>query len=524
MKKTNSLLTILSMTILTLFAKGLGMLRQMMMAGIFAADMEGIAFSAASRIPLAAFDMLFATAIVGSFLPIYRGHLIASEKKASDFASAFFSVTGLLTAVFALLGILFARPILSVTAPNLDEATFSLAVSLLRILFPAVFFAGLVYTLIGVMQSHERFYLPAAVSAFSNLFMLIYLVFCPRIENGSVAVYGLAFVYLLSWGVQLLTLMIPLMRMKKMPRPALRFRDPDLFLAGRRALPSMLGAWLIPMMTLVANAVSSYIIIDGYAEGAMIVVFENAFAVFTIGGGLVTYGVCNYLFPKLAAGMTREGKDGFAATARMGLFLILMITLPLAFFVFFTADGIVHVLFLRGNFTAPLAEAAGESLRMLSFALPAYGIIEHLSRTAYAEGKVRRPLIASLCGILAGALTAFFSFTMGTPSVYTAPLAMTAALCTAALVHLFTAKSLLRPAKGAWKTLGLLTGGILLCAGVMGIFAQFFKNFSQNGGAFENFVTITLVFLTGLMVYLIWIFLFSKILFPKSSNEKEDDL
>ncbi len=523
MKKNNSLLTILSMTLLTLFAKGLGMLRQMMMASIFAAGMEGIAFSAASRIPLAAFDMLFATAIVGSFLPIYRGHLFTSEKKASDFASSFFSATGLLTAIFALFGILFARPILSVTAPNLDEETFSLAVTLLRILFPAVFFAGLVYTLIGVMQSHERFYLPAAVSAFSNLFMLIYLAFCPYIENGTLAVYGLALIYLLSWGVQLLTLMLPLIRMKKMPRPALRFREPDLLLAGRRALPAMLGAWLIPMMTLTANAVSSYIILDGFTDGAMIVVFENAFAVFTIASGLVTYGVCNYLFPKLAAGIAKERKDGFAATARMGLFLILIITLPLAFFVFFTAESIVRVLFLRGNFTAPLAEAAGESLRVLSLALPAYGVIEHLSRTAYAEGKVRRPLIASLGGILAGALTAFFSFTMGTPSVYTAPLSMTVALCMAAIIQLFAARSLLCPAKGSVKKLVFLTGGILLCAGVMGFFAQIFKKFSQNGGAFENFVTIALVFLTGLMVYLIWILLFYRSLFQKSSNEKEDN-
>ena len=71
----NAGLTVTVMMVATLFAKALGLVRQMMTAGIFAASMEGIAFSAASKIPLAIFDMLFSTAILGAFLPIYKGRL-----------------------------------------------------------------------------------------------------------------------------------------------------------------------------------------------------------------------------------------------------------------------------------------------------------------------------------------------------------------------------------------------------------------------------------------------------------------
>ena len=68
-KKENNraVFTVLLMIAATLGAKATGMLRQMMTASIFAAGMEGVAFSAAAKIPFAIFDMLFSTAILGSF-------------------------------------------------------------------------------------------------------------------------------------------------------------------------------------------------------------------------------------------------------------------------------------------------------------------------------------------------------------------------------------------------------------------------------------------------------------------------
>ena len=98
-----------TMIAVTLFSKVLGLVRQMLLAGIFAATPEGIAFSAASGIPLAIFDMLFSTAVLGSFLPIYKGHLSSDSKRAHSFASSFLTAIVLVTSAVAALGILFAQ-------------------------------------------------------------------------------------------------------------------------------------------------------------------------------------------------------------------------------------------------------------------------------------------------------------------------------------------------------------------------------------------------------------------------------
>ncbi len=524
-EQNKAIFTVLLMIISTLFAKALGLFRSMATAGIFAAGMEGIAFSAASKIPFAIFDMLFSTAIIGSFLPIYRSHLDSDEKRAKAFSSSFFTFTMLVTALVAFFGVLFARPIVSFAAPNLDEETLALAASLLRIMFPAMIFAGMAYTLIGVMQSHEKFLLPAMISAVSNLVILAYLIPCAGIEQKRIAIYGLAIVYLLSWVAQFATLMFPLIKTHHMPKISVNFSDSDLILAEKRALPVMFGAWLIPMTTLTANAFSSYIDMGtDTVQGSAIVVFENAFSVFSIAGGLMTYGICNYLFPKLAAKFTSGDKAGFGASARMGLSVSLAVTLPIAIGIFLTSEEIIHLLYLRGNFTETLAKAAGISLRTLALALPMYAVIEFLSRTAYSSGNVIYPMAGALVGIVASVLSAlFFRFTNAL-TIATVALSADIGLFFSALTQMLLSRRLL-----SWqmsKTTSLktlfLSLGIALSALTMSVTHLFLKKILQKSSAFENFVIIALVFLLGLMVYLIWILLFRTLIFSHTASGKEE--
>ena len=493
--------TVVTMVLLTLGAKALGMLRQMMTAAVFAASAEGIAFAAASRIPLAVFDMLFSTAILGSFLPIYRGRLLSGEKRAREFSSAFFTVILAVTCISALLGVCLARPVLRLAAPSLTCETLTLAVRLLRIMFPSMIFAGAAYILIGILQSHESFLLPASVSAVSNLISIAYLtVFAPH-TNTKAAVYGLAVVYTLSWAAQFLTLAVPLLLKHRMPRLCRVSKAQDLADAGRRALPVMFGAWLIPAVTLTANAAATYV-----SGGAAVVFFENAFSVFSIAGGLMTYGVCNYLFPKLAARFSEGDREGFARSAGIGLIVSLMISLPIAAALFILADETVCLLFVRGNYTAELAVGTAAALRVLCLAMPAYGVIEFLCRVSYSCAKVLRPTIASAVGILTAIVPAWILRLSNRHSLVSVTCCAAAALLAAATVHLILSRRLLTsPLAVAVAVLGTA----LSCT-VMVPLRTLLKKILQNNGAFQNFITIALVFAAGIVVYLIWIFLFRR--------------
>ena len=521
----NAGVTVAVMIFATLIAKVLGMARQMMTAGIFAASMEGIAFSAASKIPLAIFDMLFSTAVLGSFLPIYKGHLDRDQDRAKRFSSAFLSCIALITAIVALLGIIFSKEIIFLAAPNLDEETASLAAALLRIMFPAMIFAGMAYTLIGILQSHESFLLPAFVSAISNLVLIGYLAFCPR-EVDAKAAYGLATAYLLSWAVQFLTLALPLFGKGTFPVPTLRFKNGDLLLSLRRALPVMFGSWLLPVTTLIAGAFSSYIPGDtievGVANGAAIVVYENAFSVFTIAAGLLTYGICNYIFPKLSARAASGDKDGFARLIHDGLFSSLALILPITAAVFLLSDQIIGLLYLRGSFTESLAMAAGKSLRMLALAMPAYGITEFLSRVCYSCGKVKYPMFSAIAGIMAELVFSFAVYFAGGLSVSAVALGSAIGQIAAAAFLLIVCLRKFRSAlqKDDIARILFLPAGTVLSALTMNLFCFIVKQFEYFSVTFENFITIAIVFVMGIVVYLIWLIIIKIIFFHKNNPER----
>ncbi len=493
----------------TLVSKVLGMLRQMMTASIFAASVEGIAFSAASGIPLAIFDMLFSTAVLGSFLPIYKGHLDSDEKRAESFSSSFLTGIFLITALVSLLGIVFARPIVRLSAPDLDEDTFVLAVLLLRIMFPSMIFAGMAYTLVGILQSHESFLLPALVSSVSNLILILYLAFCKKpIET--VSAVGLALSYLVSWGTQFLTLAIPLWKKRRLPRLTWQLKSADTVLAMKRALPVTFGSWLIPMTNLIAKSFSSFVdpedIERGVQAGAAIVVYENAVSVFSIAAGLLTYGVCNYIFPKLSARYASGDQEDFGRLLQTGFFAMLAMALPVSAALVLLSDEIVGLLYMRGNFTVGLALAASDSLKILAPAIPAYGITELFSRACYACGKVRYPMRTALAGIAVSVFFFVSFFLAGLISVKTIALSVLLGQMAAGLLLLICCRSLFGSKSGAAvsKYLLLLIGGTLSFAS-MWFCRDFFRYFLHFSKTFHNFLTIAIVFTVGFVVYSIWL-------------------
>lgn len=501
----------------TLVSKVLGMLRQMMTASIFAASMEGIAFSAASGIPLAIFDMLFSTAVLGSFLPIYRGHLDLDGKRAESFSSSFLTGIFLITALTSVLGIVFARPIMRLSAPDLNENTFDLAVRLLRIMFPSMIFAGAAYTLVGILQSHESFLIPSLVSAVSNLILIFYLLFSSS-PIGESSVVGFAFAYLISWLIQFLTLAVPLWKKRQLPRPTLHLKTPDTALAVRRALPVMCGSWLIPMTNLIAKSFSSFVAPEGITSnaqtGAAIVVYESAFSVFSIAAGLLTYGICNYIFPKISAEFAQGHGESFSRLVQHGFFSLSAMTLPVASALILLSDEMIKLLYLRGNFTLELAWATGESLKILAFAMPAYAMTEFFSRVCYACGQVRYPMWASISGIAITLLALSCSFLLKTLSVGTVTAAVVYGQTAAGVLLLLCCLRFCGNKSGCLtKKYAYLFAGFFFSFIVMWMCRNFFRQILNFSETFQNFLVITIVFALGFVVYSIWLILLGVIRF-----------
>lgn len=395
--KKHAVLTVLSMAAAMILSKGLGMVRSMCMAAAYGTGWQANAFSAASRIPLSFFDLLFSAAILGCFIPVYNSFADRSDKdaaarEADTFACIFLNFILLLTGLLAVFGILFARPIILIVTPGLDAATTELAVSLLRILFPMILFTGAAYTLVGILQSKEHFFLPSMISAISNAGVILYFLFLND-ALGEHSIMGLAAAYLAAWALQFLTLLVPLIKLRFPFRPILDLHNPALKKALKMTPPIMIGSWLAPIGMLTGAHFAAQLSLKG-----AITIFEYALNINNILTGILTYGICNFIFPRLSRQNVTGDRTAFASTARAGLLSALAIVLPVMAAVLVLSNEGTALIYFRGEFTAEDTVHTAEALAYLALGMPAFCLTELLSRIMYAKMSVRVPMIASLAG------------------------------------------------------------------------------------------------------------------------------
>ena len=492
----------------TLFAKALGLLRSMILAWTLGDSAEAVAFAAASKIPGALFDLLFSAAILACFIPAYNRAKAENEGNARAFSSAFLGTALLAAAALALLGVIFAPQIISVSSPKISKDTAALAARLLRIMFPMTVFAAGAYTLTGILQSAGSFLLPASVSALSNAFMVAYLILAGK----NFSVYALAAAYVFSWFLQFLTLAVPLAVKKQMPRPKPNFSNKDLRACLAGVPKIMAGTLLSPALLLAAAFFASFV------SDTAFVVYDYASGIYTIISGVAVYGVGNFVFPKLSRLFACGERKGAQKELSRALFAITAITLPVFAAVFSLAQDGVLLLYGRGKFGTELVAACASALKILSFSMPACAAAEILLRAFFADGKNAVPMYSSFLAILVCLLgnTLSLAFGGGLSGICAA---FSAAVWAQALSLLFfAAKNFPETFRAKWvRKMPLLAPAFALCTAAMTFLAQKTEFFSSFPETIAIFLKLSIVFIVGIVIYLICIYIMG---FLGSEKEK----
>ena len=346
--------------------------------------MESAAFLTASRIPRTFFDAIFAAAISASFIPVFAQRMEQHGKEdAFRLSRCFFTWMGLLTAAMSLLGMVFAQPLVGLLAQGFDAETAALCARLLRMLFPTVFFTGIAFSMVGVLQSMGEFYIPAALSAASNgIIILYYLLFCRKF-----GIYGLAWAFLLGWAVQALMQMPWLHKNKFHYRPCLR--HPALKNVFTLMLPVMVSTWIQPVNQLISTRFASFLF-----EGAGASAMEYANTLYTMVAGILVLSITNVMFPEMSrlssVGQDEELGKLIGSTLRGMLFLLLPMTAGLMLL----SEPLVRLLYQYKTWDAFSTQITARALCFMSLGMVGYGIQNVLSRAFYAQQNGKVPMIS----------------------------------------------------------------------------------------------------------------------------------
>jgi putative peptidoglycan lipid II flippase len=177
MNLLKALATVGSMTFLS---RILGFVRDTLIARIFGAGMATDAFFVAFKIPNLLRRISGEGAFSQAFVPIlseYRKQRTPEATKA--LVNHVASLLGLFLLAITILGMLAAPFIVSIIAPGFraDPNKMQLTVDLLRITFPYIFFISLVSMAGGVLNTYNKFGIPAFTPVWLNVSMIAAILF-----------------------------------------------------------------------------------------------------------------------------------------------------------------------------------------------------------------------------------------------------------------------------------------------------------------------------------------------------------
>lgn len=381
------------MTMTTILAKVLGLLRDMVLAAFYATGPELTAFLAASKIPLLLFDVVIGGVISATFIPVYNSVLVRGDKKkAFKFTNDYVNLILVITIVLTIVGVLFGEYLIqfTLTGSGISTETRLLATQLSRIMFAMIIFTGLAYSFVGILNSNGEFYITSILSLVSNIIIIVYFI----LFREKASVYGLAITMLFAWASQALIQVPYLKKYGFRYKPSFTFNTPEIKMAIALALPMLISTWAQPLSSLINMRMASYL-----NNGSAVSALELANRLYIVITGVFAYVASNLSFPYLAKAEASGQKDVIKKMKGVLLNTMTFIMAPIMIGLILLAHPIVRVVYERGNFTAADSALTAAALMSCAFGMLALSYNEILNKIFYALKNSKVPMYTAMVGI-----------------------------------------------------------------------------------------------------------------------------
>ena len=383
------------MAVVTLFCRVSGYLRDKALFSVIGAGFFYDAYRTANRIPNA-FRGLFAEGTLhAAFVPMLS-QLVGRDGDREEAKELFRGLLAMLLLIVGLVvavGILASPWLVRLYAEGFVDVPGKFAVTVLmnRIMFPYLLLISLAALFQAVLNSHEKFLLPAATPMFFNLVVAGVAWFVvPRVENpapvlaGAVLVGGVLQAAVQAPAVRRLGFTVsPLWRAVRSPRVG------QVLLLMLPGIP-VLG--INQINQLISNRFASFI--DGgvsYTYGAYRVT-ELVF-------GLVVVQMTTVLLPLLSKEL-REDPHQASMTLLNTIRLVTFVTLPAAVVMAVLARPIIGLLFGGGRFTPADVAMTGATLAAYALSLIGTGHVKVMASAFFAQKNTKTPMWGSLVALI----------------------------------------------------------------------------------------------------------------------------
>jgi putative peptidoglycan lipid II flippase len=393
----------------TMLSRFLGLARDVVFARVIGAEALADVFFVAFKIPNF-FRRLFAEgAFAQAFVPIlgeYRekGSIAAVRELVSRVAGNL-GLTLLLITLF----IVIASPLMAaVFAPSWymdNPGKFAATTEMLRITFPYLLFISLTGLAGAVLNSYDRFAVPAFTPLLLNVTLIAAaLIGAPLFEQPA---YALAWGVLLAGVIQFIFQLPFLRRIHMLPMPKVDWQHSGVKKVLALMAPAIFGV-SVSQINLLLDTVLATFLPTGSVSWLY---YSDRLSELPL--GVFGIAIATVILPNLSRHHIAQSNQAFSQTLDWALKMILVIALPAAAALTLLAEPILVTLFYYGE-VMTLRDMAMASLSLKAYAagLVAFMLIKVLAPGFFARQDMRTPV---RIGVIAMGLNMLFNLMLVIP-------------------------------------------------------------------------------------------------------------
>ncbi len=384
---------------MTSISRVLGLLRDIVIARLFGAGVGMDAFIVAFRIPNFCRRLFAEGAFLQAFVPVlaeYRERRSDAEVQALLDQTA--ASLGLILLLVTALGILLAPLLILVFAPGFasGDARYPLASGMLRITFPYILFISLTAFAAGILNTWQRFAIPALTPALLNISLIgCAILLAPRLAE---PVTALAWGVLIAGVAQLLLQLPFLHRLGKLPRPRLHCDPVGLRRILRLLVPAIYGVSIVQINLLVDTLMASFLV-----QGSISwLYFSDRLMEFPL--GVFGVALATVILPNLAREHAHDSHQGFVSMLAWGLRWVWLIALPASLGLILLAEPLLYSFFHYDRYSVHDVQMSARSLCAYALGLPAFILVKILAAGFFSRQQMGLPVRAATIAMFANIL------------------------------------------------------------------------------------------------------------------------
>ncbi len=480
---------------LTLVSRILAFARDVLIARIFGAGMATDAFFVAFKLPNLLRRLFAEGAFSQAFVPIfgeYKNRKGPEETKL--LVDHVTTMLALILFVVTVIGIIAAPILVYISAPGFakDAQKFDLTVQLLRITTPYIFFISLVAVAAGILNTYNKFWVPAFAPILLNLcFIGGALWLAPYCDPPIMALAWAVFVA----GFVQLAFQIPFLKKIGM-LPNLRFslKDAGMWRVIKQMGPAVFGV-SIAQLSLIINTIFASFLVAGsvswlyYADRLM-----------EFPTGILGVAISTILLPSLSKCHASNDTVEYSKLLDWGLRLTIMLTLPAALALGMIAVPLLATFFQHGAFTVHDVLMSRSALVGYSVGLIGLILVKILAPGFYARQDIRTPVKIGIVTLLATqAMNALFIGWLQHAGLALS-IGLGACLNSAILFHFLRKRGIYQPEPG-WMKFSMKVG---LAVAALGMTLWFGMGSEQHWlvtSGWGRIINLTWLVLLGIAVY-----------------------